>query len=79
MKDVSQFKMPYTITRRKTISGKLQLLPTPFPPFPSKMSVILRDRHATCQDHLIFNHVMGIYFLELKVLQMCTDLCLSCV
>lgn len=48
-------------------------------PFPARFQSSEGNRHATRQDHLIFNHVMGIYFLEFKVLQMCTDPCLMCV
>lgn len=77
----SQVKMPYTITRGKTISGKLQLLSTPVPALSQRVVSHSEgtDMPPTCQDHLIFNHVMGIHFLEFKVLQMCTDPCLTCV
>lgn len=79
---LSSSKTPYTITRGKTQS---QASYNYFPPVPSlsqqDISPAVHSEGDRPPIRIIsfLSCVIGTYFLDLKVLQMCTDLCLTYV
>lgn len=78
-RDVSQFKMPYTITRGKQFQASYNSFLAPFLPFPSKILVIGRETDLPPVRIISFLTLSWAYTFWSEVLRMCTDLSYMCL